>query len=148
MKYMVIKNVSISSPMCKKKYKKDDIFTHEEFSVNDIKRLLSLKYIKCLNEFKHLNEEYVDLNTLDSSCDNEGKETATVQANSNPFNLEYDKYLTPKQVEELDKAQLLEYCEHIGITGFKQNITQKNLRELINKFIEEENNNDNVDVYQ
>ena len=55
-----------------------------------------------------------------------------------PFYMTTEEYLELEQLDNLNRAQLLEYGNHIGVPELKANASIADLKTLINDFIEDD----------
>jgi len=110
--YLVIKRVNLE--VGSKTYRKDAIITAEMVGKEKIKFYLTRGYIKEIGV---------------------GPVTGIHEGSELPFYLTAENYLTPKEVNTLERSDLMKYAEHIGV-GFKGNIPTKRLQTLVNQFIE------------
>jgi hypothetical protein len=111
--YLVIKKVSLL--VGKKTYRKDAIITADDVGQSKIERYLKSGYIKPIGEVPEVSDK----------------------KDERPFYLTTDEFLTPEQVDDLERPQLIEYANHIGVPEFRTNIPTKALKKLVNEFIEE-----------
>jgi len=111
--YLVVKRVNLL--VGNKTYRKDAIITAEMVGEDRISRYLARGYIKAVGTSPILEQPEV---------------------NNLPFYITAEDYLPPQEVNKLLRPDLMAYADHIGVE-YKANIPTKRLQTLVNKFIDE-----------
>ncbi|MDR1703597.1 MAG: hypothetical protein LBS19_02780 [Clostridiales bacterium] len=140
--YVVVKRAALQSG--ERTFSKDNIITAYDVGHENIERYLKKGYIKPLKE-KSSDDEAKDYDTL-TDDGTEAEDGAATDADTSqdkreelPFYMTpaQGEYLAPNQLDRLSKTQLVEYAGRIGCAGFKQNISVKELRDILKDFINE-----------